>query len=56
MSDLTVGTAKAAPGSKVRGVIPITQLGGGRALEYEAEKYGLTVELGGRPATSPGEL
>ncbi len=33
MPELTVGTATAQPGERVRGVIEITQLGGGRALD-----------------------
>ncbi len=33
MSELIVGTAKAAPGTRARGVIPVTNLPGGRALE-----------------------
>ncbi|MEQ8676967.1 MAG: M14 family metallopeptidase [Aggregatilineales bacterium] len=33
MPELTVGTATAQPGTRARGVIPITQHGGGRALE-----------------------
>ncbi|MFC1960066.1 succinylglutamate desuccinylase/aspartoacylase family protein [Chloroflexota bacterium] len=33
MSNLTVGTAVAAPGTSTRGVIPVTQLPGGGALE-----------------------
>ena len=33
MPDLTVGTATAAPGTRARGVIPVTNLPGGRALE-----------------------
>ena len=32
-SSLTVGTATAAPGTRVRGVIPVTKLAGGHALE-----------------------
>jgi len=33
MPDLIVGTAKAAPGTRVRGVIPVTNLPGGRPLD-----------------------
>jgi predicted deacylase len=33
MPELKVGTAAAAPGQRVRGVIPVTQLPGGRPLE-----------------------
>lgn len=33
MPEITVGTATAQPGERVRGVIEITQLGGGRALD-----------------------
>jgi uncharacterized protein len=33
MGNLTVGTATAAPGTRARGVIHVTNLGGGRALE-----------------------
>lgn len=33
MPDLTVGTATAAPGTRARGVIPVTNLPGGHALE-----------------------
>ncbi len=33
MSDLTVGTATAQAGTRARGVIPVTQLGGGRSLD-----------------------
>lgn len=33
MADLTVGTASAAPGTRVRGAIPVTTLGGGNAIQ-----------------------
>ncbi len=33
MSDLIVGTAVAVPGTRARGVIPVTELAGGNALE-----------------------
>lgn len=33
MSELVVGTAKAAPGTRARGVIPVTTLPGGRPLD-----------------------
>ena len=33
MAAITVGTATANPGERVRGVIPVTNLPGGRPLE-----------------------